>query len=149
LSVGLSKLGFEELAQEALGWGQPGQRSAFNPFAFWPDEPAKAYGFLAVRFWGLAVLVPIIEEFFLRGFLMRLFVAADWWKVPFGTLTPLAIAIGTIYGVITHPGEAIAAAVWFSLVTWLMYKTKSIWDCALAHATTNLLLGIYVAAAGD
>jgi membrane protease YdiL (CAAX protease family) len=44
----------------------------------------------------------------------------------------------------THPGELLAAAIWFSLVTWLMVRTKNIWDCVIAHAITNLLLGIYV-----
>ena len=33
--------------------------------------PTWAYTFLAIRFLGLALVVPIIEEFFLRGFLMR------------------------------------------------------------------------------
>ena len=33
---------------------------------------------------------------------------------------------------------------WFGLVSWLMNKTGSLWDCVVAHAVTNLLLGIYV-----
>jgi membrane protease YdiL (CAAX protease family) len=45
--------------------------------------------------------------------------------------------------VIYHP-EKLAALVWFSLVTWLMWRTRNIWDCVAAHAVTNLLLGIYV-----
>ena len=36
-----------------------------------PATPGWAYTFLAIRFLGLALIVPIIEEFFLRGFLMR------------------------------------------------------------------------------
>ena len=43
---------------------------------------------LAIRFLGLALVVPIIEEFFLRGFMMRFVVRDDWWKVPFGEVTP-------------------------------------------------------------
>jgi membrane protease YdiL (CAAX protease family) len=30
------------------------------------------------------------------------------------------------------------------MVTWLMLRTKNIWDCILAHAVTNFLLGLYV-----
>jgi hypothetical protein len=48
-----------------------------------------------------------------------------------------------------HPAEALAAAVWFSLVTWLMVKTRNIWDCVAAHAVTNLLLGFYVLYTGE
>jgi uncharacterized protein len=51
--------------------------------------------------------------------------------------------------VLMHPAEMLAAAVWFTLVTWLMFKTKNIWDCVVAHGVTNLLLGIWVVASGD
>ena len=99
--------------------------------------------------WGLVAVVPLIEEFFLRAFVMRFVIDADWWKVPFGTLTPVAIAAGTLLPMLLHPGEMFAAAVWFSLVTWLMYKTKNIWDCVVAHMITNLLLGFWVVLSGD
>jgi len=29
-----------------------------------------------------------------------------------------------------------------------MTRTRSIWDCVLAHAVTNLLMGLYVIASG-
>jgi hypothetical protein len=34
----------------------------------------------------------------------------------------------------------LAAAVWLSLDTWLMVRTRKIWDCVAAHAVTNLLV---------
>jgi uncharacterized protein len=125
-----------------------GERSAFNPLDELRDQPALAYGFLAVRLIGLVIVVPIIEEFFLRGFLMRFVMAERWWLVPFGNVTRLAVIVGTALPVLMHPQEAIAALVWFSAVTWLMTRTRSIWDCILAHAATNLLLGIYVITTG-
>ena len=42
-------------------------RGAFNPLAQWPGEPLKAYGFLTIRFVGLVLVVPVMEEFFLRS----------------------------------------------------------------------------------
>ena len=88
----------------------------------------------------------MIEEFFLRGFLMRFVIQPRWWEVPFGKLTPVAVAVGVGVPVLYHhfPVETLAVLVWFSLITWLMAKTKNIWDCVAAHALTNLLLGIYV-----
>ena len=53
-----------------------GERPAYNPLDQLAATPAWAYTFLAIRFLGLALVVPIIEEFFLRGFLMR-FVVRD------------------------------------------------------------------------
>ena len=121
-----------------------GTRSAFNPFEQL-EGPTAAWAFLAARFLGLVAVVPLIEEFFLRGFVMRFVVDRDWWDVPFGKVNALAIALGTIFPVLSHP-EWTAAAVWFSLITWLMVRTRNIWDCVAAHAITNLILGIYVVA---
>lgn len=131
-----------------VDWGL-GQRSAFNPLAEMGDRPAVAYGFLAIRFLGLAAVVPIVEEMFLRGFLMRFFAAEVWWNVPFGKYDRLGVAACTLLPVLTHPGEALAAAVWFSAVTWLLLRTRNVWDCVAAHAVTNLLLGVYVVSSGE
>ena len=103
-----------------------------------------------MRFFGLAAVVPLIEEFFLRGFLMRFVIDAQWWEVPFGKLTTAAVVVGVGMPVLYHPGtEALAVLAWFSLVTWLMAKTRNIWDCVAAHALTNLLLGVWVVSSGQ
>ena len=149
--VGLCELDLEQKLLGPLGLGGLlglGTRSAFNPFVQLTAHPAAAWGFLAVRFFGLVAVVAVIEEFFLRGFVMRLVVEPDWWKVPFGKVNATAIVLGTVVPMLMHPAELLAAAVWFSLVTWLMVRTRNIWDCVAAHAVTNLLLGIYVVCTG-
>lgn len=150
--IAVTKFGLESLLLGPLGFDSIvdlGRRAAFNPLERWPDEPLLAYGFLAIRFFGLVVVVPLIEEFFLRGFVMRFVIQADWWKVPFGTLTTTAIIAGTLVPVLMHPAELFAAALWFTMITWLMFKTRNIWDCVVAHAVTNGLLGAWVLASGD
>jgi len=142
--VGLCKLHLEAHLWTALNWEWTGQRSGFNPFGQFPDQPVAAWSFLAVRFVGLVAVVAVIEEFFLRGFVMRFVVDADWWKVPFGKVNATAVIAGTAVPMLMHPGELLAAAVWFSMMTWLMVHTRNIWDCVVAHAVTNLLLGLYV-----
>ncbi len=153
--IALCKLGLERRLVDALGsnntligWLGLGDRAAYNPLNQLGANPAWAYAFLAVRFLGLALVVPILEEFFLRGFLMRFVMTERWWEVPFGHVTTTALVVGTLVPVLYHP-EKLAALVWFSLVTWLMVRTKNIWDCVAAHATTNLLLGIYVVTQGE
>ena len=69
--------------------------------------------------------------------------------MPFGTLTTAALVAGTVTPLLLHPSEMVAALVWFSMVTWLMWRTRNIWDCVAAHMVTNLLLGCYVLASGD
>lgn len=129
-----------------LGWSLPfGERSAFNPLVE-IENRAWACGFLAIRFFGLVAIVPIIEEFFLRGFLMRFLMADNWWAIPIGTVNRLAVIAATLYPMLTHPGELVAAALWFSAVTWLLVRTRNLWACVAAHATTNLLMGVFVLA---
>ena len=154
--VGLCKLDLEHRLLQPLlenaGLGgiiASGDRSAYNPFVQLAANPAAAWSFLFVRFLGLVAVAPVIEEFFLRGFLMRFVVEADWWKVPFGKVNATAVIVGTAAPMLMHPGELLAAAVWFTMVTWLMVKTRNIWDCIAAHAVTNLLLGLYVVATGE
>lgn len=125
-----------------------GTRAAFNPFEQIAGHPGWAWAFLAVRFLGLAAVVPVVEEFFLRGFVMRFVMERNWWDVPFGTANRLAIVLGTVVPVMMHPSELLAAIAWFSMITWLMLKTRNIWDCVVAHALTNLILGIYVVTVG-
>jgi uncharacterized protein len=133
-----------------LGWlVESGTRSAFNPFEQLAGNAAWIWGFLAIRFLGLAAIVPVIEEFFYRGFLMRAVVQADWWNVPQGKVNAAAVALATLVPMAMHPGELLAAAAWFSMITWLFVKTRNVWDCVAAHATTNLLLGIYVLYSGQ
>jgi CAAX prenyl protease-like protein len=145
--IGLCKLALERRLLELFGWEALldwGSRPAFDPFSALGDSIPLLYAFLVVRFFGLAALVPLIEEFFLRGFLMRFVVQANWWELPLGKVTSWSAALATVYGVAAHPGEPLAAAVWFSLVTVLYARTRKIWDCVVAHAVTNGLLGLYV-----
>ena len=151
--VGLCSLGLEQklLARVGLdGLLGLGTRSAFNPFDELRDYPAAcAWAFLAVRLFGLAVVIAVAEELFLRGFVMRFVMRANWWEVEFGKVNATAVVVGTLVPMLMHPAELLAAAVWFSLVTWLMVRTKNLWDCVVAHAVTNLLLGIYVVFSGQ
>ena len=130
-------------------WTSLGDRPAFDPYTALGDSPAVMVGFLATRLIGLACIVPLIEEFFLRGFLMRFIEQADWWTVDVGTVGPKAAITATVYGVLAHPAEPIAAAVWFSLITVLHARTRSLWSCVVAHAITNGMLGLYVLAFRD
>ena len=123
-------------------------REGVNPFETYGAGWERS-SFLAFRFTLLAVCVPVAEELFLRGFVMRAFEAEDWTALPLSKIGRTGLLIGTVYGIATHPSEFIAAALWFSLVSWLMVKTGKFWNCVIAHAVTNLILGIYVCLTGN
>ena len=102
------------------------------------------YGFLTIRLLGLCLVIPIAEEFFARGFLIRYIEDIDWDQIPIGEVTWKGLAGILAYGAMTHPGEVVAALAWFGLITWMFLKTKNIWDCVVAHAVTNALLAVFV-----
>jgi CAAX prenyl protease-like protein len=125
-----------------------GERAGYNPLKELSETPGWSYAFLAIRFFGLVLIVPIIEEFFLRAFLIRYVMHIDWFMIPFGKVNGLGLATVILFPVLAHP-ERLAALVWFSLVTWLMLRTRNIWDCVAAHAVTNLLMGLWVVYSDD
>ncbi len=125
---------------EAIGFNT--DRPSFNPYTL--DNTGARNLFLVSRFTVLAIVVPIIEELFVRGWLVRWIENPSWEHVGLTGLGMGALFAASIYGVVAHPSEAIAAFLWFGLVTWLMARTGNLWDCVVAHSVTNLLLGIYI-----
>lgn len=146
-------LGLWWLDKNFLGIGHklaPNSRAAFNPFVeLGPPTPAWwLYTFIGIRMLGLCLVIPIAEEFFARGFLIRYIEDIDWDQIPIGEVTWKGLAGIIVYGAMTHPSEIVAAVAWFGLITWMYLKTKNIWDCVVAHGVTNLLLGVFVLATG-
>ena len=140
LWIGVCSLELEPRLLKLIGLDL--SRPSFDPFTL-QDKSVRVL-FLALRFTLLALIVPIIEELFLRGWLVRWIENPNWENVGLTGLSFGALITASVYGVLTHPSEAIAAFLWFGLVTWLMNRTGNIWDCVVAHSVTNLLLGIYV-----
>jgi uncharacterized protein len=121
----------------------------FNPIIF-RGNATLYYFTLTFRFVRLAVLIPLIEEIFWRGFLLRYLIREDFENVPFGSFSRLSFAVVTFGFCIEHQSvdwpAAIVAGVLFNLVA---IGTRSLSACVLAHAATNLLLGIYIMRTGQ
>lgn len=100
--------------------------------------------FLTLRASGSFLLVPIVEELFWRGWLMRWLVTQDFMSVKFGTYTPLAFwAVAFVFA--SEHGSywevGLAAGI---LYNWWAIRTRNIADCMLSHAVTNGILAAYV-----
>jgi hypothetical protein len=117
-----------------------GKRSAFDPAAL---APAARLGFLAVRMFGLVVVVPLVEELFYRAFLMRWIIDPDFTKVPIGLLTARNVVVSTAVFGFSHP-EWLPAVLTGLAWAWLVGRTKSVSACVLSHSVANLGLGVYV-----
>ncbi len=148
--IGLCRLNLESRFMTAIGLPVEwlGRRDAINPWEFFFDAGDRNL-FLVARFALLVIAVPIAEELMLRGFLMRYLEHASWETLSLDQIGRTGCIAATVYGVLSHPAEWIAAAVWFTLITLLMIRTKRFWDCVVAHSITNAILGAYVLWAQD
>ena len=93
----------------------------------------------------LVVVVPLLEEIFWRGFLLRELIHPDFTKVPFGTFSWASFGIVTAGFCLEHsPADWPAAILTGALYNLVAYRTRSLAACVLAHAITNLILSVYV-----
>jgi CAAX prenyl protease-like protein len=100
--------------------------------------------FTSCRFFGCAVVVPIIEELFWRGWLMRWLIKQKFELVPLGTYAPRAFWIVAVFFASEHGPYWEVGLVAGIAYNWWMIRTKSLADCMVAHSVTNALLSIYV-----
>ena len=95
-------------------------------------------------------VVPIVEELFWRGFILRALVHWDRFdEVPLGKFTWFAFLGSSLLSVLQHPGN------WgMSIACWMLYNAVFYWKRSLsclmiAHGITNLALYVYVVQSGD
>jgi CAAX prenyl protease-like protein len=100
--------------------------------------------FIALRSAGSALLVPVLEELFWRGWMMRWLIDTNFLKVPMGTYAPAAFWIVAALFASEHGPYwevGLAAGIVYN---WWIVRTKCLADCILAHAVTNAILSGYV-----
>ena len=120
----------------------------YNPFEHFANTWALGL-FLFVRIGGAAIVVPIVEEIFWRGFLLRLFV--NHWefdKVPLGTFTLRSFVIVSLLSAAEHPMWEVGILCWM-VYNALFYWKKSLMFLIVTHGITNLVLYVYVVIAKD
>lgn len=123
-----------------------GGPSGFNPNVL--DSSSLRWGLIAIRLSGAVVVVPIMEELFWRSFLIRYIINSDFETVPIGRFSWSSFLISSVLFGLEHNLliAGIMAGVGYNL---LLYRTRSIVQCILAHAITNLALGVYVLYSGQ
>ncbi|MBK4738140.1 exosortase E/protease, VPEID-CTERM system [Noviherbaspirillum pedocola] len=102
---------------------------------------------VAFRFLGSVIIVPIAEELAFRGYLFRIFgiearknadhVATRWLAI-----IAIALAFGMLHG------NWIAASIAGMLYGIVRLRSGRIWDAVVAHMTTNFLLALHVLHSG-
>ena len=99
---------------------------------------------LVLRTTRAALLVPVLEELFWRGWLPRFLQDADFRRVPLGQYTPFAFWTTAALFAAEHGPFWEVGLVAGVVYNWWMRRTRSLGDLVLCHATTNLALSVFV-----
>ena len=130
-----------------LGW--PARLDGFDPSFFGPSGWPYFLN-VSARFLRLVVIVPLVEEIFWRGFLLRYLIDENFESVSFGSFSWKSFSIVTAGFCLEHtPADWPAAIITGILYNLLACRSRSLSACVFAHALTNLLLGIYVMRTGQ
>jgi uncharacterized protein len=99
---------------------------------------------LLFRTLSAALLVPILEELFWRGWLMRWLIKSDFEQVPLGTYETQSFWIVAALFALEHgPFWEVGLLAGIIYNAW-MVRTKSLGDLIFVHGVTNLVLSVYV-----
>lgn len=124
-----------------------GQSAGFDPYAMGSSQSA-AIAMICVRLIGSSLVVPVMEELFWRSFLMRYLINPDFRSVPLGAFTWFSfIGVAVLFGLEHH--QVAAGIIAGLLYGFLFVRQKNLKGVILAHAVTNLGLGIYVVVTGN
>ena len=130
----------------AVPYPHLGTRVAFDP------TPLRESGwwapFLVTRLFGLALMVPVMEEIFWRSFLLRYLTQTDFRALPMGTFSASALGIMVAASALAHPEWLVAVIASLAYALWLR-QTRSLFGAIVAHGTTNAALGGYVLYTGS
>jgi CAAX prenyl protease-like protein len=102
--------------------------------------------FLTMRTVSSFLLVPILEELFWRGWMIRWVIQKDFQSVPLGHYTALSFwAVAVLFASEHGPYWEVGLVAGVAYNWWLI-RTRSLADCILAHGVTNACLSAYVLA---
>lgn len=115
----------------------------FDPFAKIHSSAARI-AFIAVRWAGASLVVPVMEELFWRDFAWRTIIAPNDFKLAaVGEVDLKAWLVVSLIFSAVHI-QWITAIVWGLMIGGLLMFTQSLGACIIMHGVTNFLLGLYV-----
>lgn len=130
-------------------FGFPARVDGFKPDFFGASGWPYAVN-IAVRFIRLVIVVPLVEEIFWRGFLLRYLIRENFTQVPIGAFSWRSFLLVIVGFCLEHaPADWPAAALTGALFNLVAYRTGSLSACVLTHAITNALLGWWILQTGQ
>lgn len=136
-------------------WPPYRESSLFNnrivgaPKSSLPEGVTAGLTFIIFRLLSSVVNVPVLEELFWRGWLMRWLISRDFLKVALGTYTRPSFWLVAALFACEHGSYWDVGLIAGIVFNWWMVRTRSLADCILSHAVTNACLAAYVIVRGQ
>ncbi|HYC36406.1 MAG TPA: CAAX prenyl protease-related protein [Usitatibacter sp.] len=127
------------------GWallGEPGR--GFVPTR---EDGTLDVTLVALRLFGLALVVPVMEELFWRSFLMRWIAQRDFRAIEPRAVGAVAFALSSGLFALEH-SQWFAGLLAGAAYAWLYMRSGNLWTAIASHTTTNAILGTWVLATG-
>ena len=147
LTIAVGLLVYAAWVRMDWSWAMQGDGTAdgYDPFRTGTGTGIVLAG---IRLFGASVVVPIMEELFWRSFLIRYLISSKFESVALGTFTVFSCAATVVLFGLEHD-LWLAGMMAGVAYTGLLYYTKRLWPCIVAHAVTNFALGIQVLVTGE
>lgn len=116
----------------------------FQPERIFGVGTVPVYVEYVLRFARAVIVVPLAEELFWRGFLMRWCVNRDFPQtVPVGQHSWLGFVVVVLLFVLAHHPQDYAAALLYGIIAYgLVVYTRRLTPAIVMHMVANLVLGI-------
>jgi CAAX prenyl protease-like protein len=111
--------------------------------------PAARWSWIAFRVAAAVITVPIAEELAFRGYLARRLVNREFDSVPFSSITNLSIILSSAVFGLMHGGQWMVGTLAGLAYAGVMKRNGRLSDAIVAHASSNLLLAVWVLSRGD
>lgn len=120
------------------------QEGGFDPGRILGEGTAATLAEYALRFARAVLIVPLAEELFWRGFLMRWCINRDFpQQVPLGKHSWTAYLTTTLLFMLAHnPADYAGALLYGTLAYLLTVRTGRLTPAITMHAAANLIMGI-------
>jgi CAAX prenyl protease-like protein len=128
------------------GWVSFELGNGFDPRKYGSEEIDWPLTFL--RLFGLAVVVPLIEEVFWRSFIMRWLEKQDFLRVEPAQIGLRALLITSALFALEH-SQWLAGLIAGLVYGWIYMRSGKLWVPVIAHAVTNGGLGVYILVTQD
>ncbi|MDP9099810.1 MAG: CAAX prenyl protease-related protein [Verrucomicrobiota bacterium] len=142
IAIGLAVFILWIAPQQFLGFAA--RLTGFDPERF-AGQPAMYWTVVLFRFLRLVIVVPLVEEIFWRGFLLRYLISEKFTAIAIGTFSWISfMAVTAGFGFAHSRADWIPAFICGALYNLVAFRTRSLASCVVSHALTNLLLGLWV-----